>query len=376
MADYGKEIRATNDRRAKVNASIASVLKDLGSRAVDVPPENQPEGMEDLVREYEKTRDILETASSAIERMMDIDTRQNEIKQAMKTLRTEREELGQGLSGVYEQIGAVAFRLFKESPLIDAGYSSAFEALARYQDEIRTLENKLKQLNQGHEDHSKRGILKRLRTSGKDMYLRNRKNARENRLPGLLQTTGEQLAQGDFITQVNDEELNRVSEPLRVVKQRWDEIDAELQQLADESGRLVEEFNSLSGGRGFHRARGERETEIADAREKMNDTFLTIGKIVEEQRPEEFSETIEYLEKLRRQVAECDTRLARLHAGRQMEVVSRELDSCRKQQEKTHTEIAELKERLRKLKEEESALESQLQQLESERGDPAELFET
>ena len=374
MSDYGKPIRNVTEERERILSRIDRTLKDLGSRTVELPEEKLPPATTEHVKQYREIRDAIENASSAIERMMDIDQRESDIKQKMKDLRSEREDLGRGLSGVYEQIGAVAFRLYQESPLIDAGYSSAFEALARYQDDVRTIENRLNQLQRNRESGKKPGILDRVKKGSKDAYLRNRLNVQENRLPRLLQITGEQLAQGDFISQVDDEELNRATEPLRSVKKRWDEIDQELQELTQESGRLVEEFNDLSGGHGLRRARSERESDIARLREELNTLFHTIGTIVEDNRTEEFAETLKDLTKLRQEVARQDELLARLHAGRQIESVSRDLNSCRRQQDRAKKDIEELQNQLSRLHEEESALEAQLQQLESERGDPEELL--
>ncbi|TVR73031.1 MAG: hypothetical protein EA427_02630 [Spirochaetaceae bacterium] len=375
MSEYTKQIRRVSEERTQTQEELNQVLQELGSRTVETARDEKIPGLEKLLREHDEIRDGLSQAGSAIERMVDIDVREREIQQTMKNLRAERDDLGRGLSGVYEQIGAVAFRLFRESPLVDAGYSSAFEALARYQDEVRAIENKLDQINRQNQESNKPGILERIRTSGKDAYLRNRRNARENRLPRLLQSTGEQLAQGDFIKQVDDDELNRVSEPLRQVRRRWEEIDQQLQDLAQESGRLVEEFNDISGGQGLKRARGEREADIARLQEQRDNVLLQIGMVAEEKRSPQFSEILDKLDNLRSKLATLDSILARLHAGMQAETVARDLKICRKEQDKTEKDIEVLQEQLRKLQEEESALQAQLNQLETERGDPMELLE-
>lgn len=375
MSEYTRRIRRFTEERAQTQDQVDQALRELGTRTVDELREEQLPGLDQLLAEHDEIREGMSLAGSAIQRMTDIDERENEIRQTMKKLRSEREELGRGLSGVYEQIGAVAFRLYRESPLVDAGYSSAFEALARYQDEVRAIENKISRLNRDGEDQTKPGFLERLKSGSRDYYLRNRKNARENRLPRLLQSTGEQLAQGDFISQVDDEELNRVSEPLRQVHRRWDEIDQELQDLSRESGRLVEEFNDLSGGQGLKRARGDREADITRLREQLDSVLLQIGLIAEGQNPPPLKDDLDKLASLRKALSEQDTLLARLHAGQQAEYVMRDLGACTREQEKRTREIEELQEQLRKLQDEESALRAQLKQLETERGDPAELLE-
>ena len=233
MSDYGKRIRQVTGDHEKTLLDTERLLKEIGSCTVELPreklpAEGLPEEITSLIDQYRTIRDSMESASASIERMMNIDTRQSVIKQTMKNLQSERDDLGRGLAGVYEQIGAVAFRLFRESPLLDSGYSSAFEGLARHQDEIRGIETKKRELDRGDDSDEKRPILERIRARGKDLLLRKKLSVRENRLPRLLQAAGEQLAQSDFIDRMDNVELNRVAEPLRSVQRRWSEIDQEL----------------------------------------------------------------------------------------------------------------------------------------------------
>jgi chromosome segregation ATPase len=381
MSDYGKRIRQVSGDQEKTLRDTDRLLREIGSCTVELPPEKLPleelpAEIDTLINRYREIRDSLESASAAIERMMHIDARQSAIKQTMKNLQSERDDLGRGLAGVYEQIGAVAFRLFRESPLVDAGFSSAFEGLARHQDEIRAIENKKKQLDRSGDSGEKRPILERVRATGKDLFLKKKLSVRENRLPRLLQSAGEQLAQSDFIDRVDDAELNRVAEPLRSVQRRWGEIDRELEDLTHESGRLVKEFNDLSDGHGLSRARNAQEKEIAREREQMDAVFLEIGRIIERERPRGFEEYLERLDKLRQEATTHESTLARLKAGRQLETTLSELKTCRNQQDKTANEIKELQNRQKKLKDEEKVLASRIEELEAERGDPTELFES
>lgn len=374
MKDYQKRIRHLTQEQTRTLQGLEQAHQEAGLYAVDLPQQERPPQVDSLVEEYQAVRQKIETASTAIDRMMHIDARQEEIKRKLKSLQEERDTLNKRLSGVYEQIGAVAFRLFKESSLIDAGYSSIFETLASYHDEIQNLESRINSLGSRETSEEKAPLLEKIKTRGKTLYFRNRKNVRENRLPDLLQTTGEQLAQGDFIEQVNDEELNRVSEPLMAARARWKEIDRERQELTRESGQLVEEFNALSANRALDRARGEREEDILRAREELTTLSAAIGAIVEKESLPGFESHLQRIGEFRQEISHQESILKRLQAGQELESVEKELAHCRRHQEKTRNEIADLEERLRQLAGQEEALVLQERQLSSERGDPAELF--
>ncbi|SIP96717.1 hypothetical protein SAMN05920897_10219 [Alkalispirochaeta americana] len=376
MRDYAKRIRQLTKEQGNTLKGLEQAHREAGVHAVDLPEGERPSSTVSLIEEYLAVRKKIETASTAIDRMMHIDARQEEIKQKLKALQDERDSMNVRLSGVYEQIGAVAFRLFKESSLIDAGYSSIFETLVSYHDEIQNLESKISALGTQENPETKAPLLGKIKTKSKSLYLRNRKNVRENRLPELLKTAGEQLAQGDFIEQVGDEELNRVSEPLLTARTRWQEIDRERQELTLESGRLVEEFNALSDNRGLDRARGEREEEISRAREELSKISAAIGMIIEEETPEGFADCIGQIRNFREEISRQESLLKRLQAGQELETVERNLASCHKHQEKTRNEIADLEEQLRQLNSQEESLRQQEQQLSAERGNPEELFPT
>lgn len=375
MPDYNTRISELTDVLAETNQGIKRLQRELGTKVVRLKKADRPKDSESLFEEHKSLTETIGAAGDAIERMAAIDTRQHEIRDTMKKLREEHESLDKGLDPVFEQIGAVAFRLFKEHPLVDASYSSVFENLAKYYDGVRSIETELEQIGAG-DDGTNRRFLEKIGLRSREFILRNRRSIKENQLPRLLTTAGQELAAGDFIESMEDEELNRVAQPLIDVRNRQSEIDSRLNDLSSESGRLVEEFNTVSGGRKLAPARRDRESQIDSARDRLAQVLLALGKLAENENIESLRTEIDAIRQEEARAAHFRSLLARLGAGREVIRVEREIDTLVARREKAAGQIRELEVHIAALEEEQRTRKAELAQYRSERGEEKELFES
>ncbi|MEX2445216.1 MAG: hypothetical protein WD492_16550 [Alkalispirochaeta sp.] len=368
MPDYAKRLQEIVDVRQRAIRECEDQRRLIGERLLDLPESKLPEEAAPLVKRHHSIQQRLEAASSAIERLMEIDQRQNEIRDRMKALQKERESLFRGLDDVYEQIGAVAFRIFKHHPLIDPSYSDAFESLARYQDDIRLLDAQLDRYS-AEPAQQQRSIVERIGTKTRRAIAKNRKSVRTNQLPRLLQDSGRRLVETDFVAQMDDEELSAVAQPIKDVEQRREEIDSALQELKEESGKLVAEFNSLGNGQKLARARKERESEIEAAKTESGEILASLGRVAREDPPENLSDKIDALKQCEERIAHFDSLLERLKAGQKALTITDEISQL-------HDRITARRRELEELEQEALAKNEELQELESQRGNERDLFDT
>jgi len=374
MPDYSKRINELNEVLAETERGIERLRRELGTKVIRLKKADRPDGIDDQLAEHKALTSTIDNAGTAIERMAAIDARQAEIRDEMKRLQEEHDQLEKGLDPIYEQIGAVAFRLFREHPLVDASYSGAFEGLARYYDQVRSIDTELEQIGAGT-DGSNRNLMEKVGLKSREFLLRNRRSVKENQLPRLLTKAGRELVDGDFIDAMDDEELNRAAQPYRDLRTRQGEVRETLEELRAESGRLVDEFNAVSGGRKLAPARRARETEIETARTRLNEVLTAVGKAAAEGDIEQLSEEREAIRQEEARAAHFRTLLARLEAGREMVRVQKELDALVARQEKAAGQIRELESQIESLKTDQAARKAELAQYRAERGDESELFE-
>ncbi|MFP4153964.1 MAG: hypothetical protein ACLFSV_14050, partial [Alkalispirochaeta sp.] len=330
-----------------------------------------------LLNRYREIREKMEHSSSALERMIRIDERQTEIRSHMRELQKELEqkESGRGLEGTYEAVGAAAFRLFREHPLVDATYSAAFSGVARYQDEIHRLDTQLQQL-QSDPTAESASVFRKISRRGRELVLKNRRAVKENQLPGLLQKLGRDLASTDFLDAMDDPELTAAAEPIRAVEERKEQLRREIEALSTESRTLVEEFNALSGGSRLQRAQQHREDEIAAYREKLNEILLELGSLAEERSPQELTEDLERVQTEKERLAHFDEILHRLEAGKRAKSLQGEIAENEQRRNDLDARIADLEQKKRNLAEEAVAMSKEVEDLIKRRGDERDLFDS
>lgn len=375
MHDYSARINAITDTRTSVRLECDRLRRIVGERFVSVADTSDTE-VKTLVDRYQEIKNRMERSSSALERMIRIDERQTEIRLQMKELQKdlEQKENGKGLEGTYEAVGSAAFRLFREHPLVDATYSSVFSGIAKYQDEMRRLETRIEQV-QNDPSKANTGFFGKISRGGRDMVLRNRRNVKENQLPGLLQKLGRDLAETDFFDAMDDPELNEAAEPLREIQKQKTELRQKIQDLSNESRTLVDEFNELSGGNRLAKAQQRREDEIADARGELNSTLLALGSMAERVQPSELKSDLEKLTAEEHRKEHFESLLKRLQAGKQAELLQEAIATNDQRKDGIDEKIAELKAEKKRIDEDSSKKETERQQLLEDRGDESELFD-
>jgi hypothetical protein len=307
--------------------------------------------------------------------MIRIDERQTELRNEMRTVQKELEqaESGRGLAGAYEAVGAAAFRLFREHPLVDATYSTAFSGVARYQDQMRRIETRLQQLQAEPAGHSG-SVLDRLSRGSRQVILRNKRAVRKNQLPGLLQKLGRDLAVTDFFDSMDDSELTAAAEPLRETERQKGELRTRINDLSDESKKLVDEFNALSGGARLQKAQKNREDEISQAQEDLNNVLLQLGEVAEKVRPNELAKDIAALDDERSRARHFSALLDRLETGKKVHELERTIAADENRRNQIDEKITSLQEEKYNLEQEIDRKEQEKAGLIAQRGDEAELF--
>ncbi len=378
MNNYNGRIDEISAIIEKTTAEYRRLLRALGENFVPILTTADTDDLSrSLLEEYQTARERIERSSSALERMIRIDERQTELRTAMRDAQKELEhaESGRELAGAYEAVGAAAFRLFREHPLVDATYSSAFSGVARYQDQMRRVDMQMQQIQSDPANRSQ-SILGKISQGSRRVILRNKRTVRENQLPGLLQKLGRDLATTDFFDSMDDAELNAAAEPILAAEQRKSELQNRIEELTKESRTLVEEFNALSGGVRLQKAQKQRETEIAAAQEELNEILLELGQLAEEAKPETLKKELKVLESENDRLEHFTLLLERLKAGKEAEGIARSIEADRNRTAQITSRIATLQEEMKSLEGEIRRKEEEQAELIKRRGDENDLFGT
>lgn len=374
MADYIARIRELTRVRDQVRDECTAALRAIGVRITTDGADDLAEGGAELLDRYAALSHEIDTHSAAIERIDRIENRRASIRDSSRTLRRELDSQGKGMGPTYRAIGEVAFRLFREHPLIDSSYSSAFEQLAKYQDDIRTIDREIERISAA-ETAGRKNVLGRMGDQGKLLVLKSRRSTREAQLPRILERAGEQLARTDFIAQMGDAELTDVSTPIREVEARSRQIEQDLANLSDEDAALAAELAELCGEQKPAKARETRESAVRAATTSRSEVLARLGEENLPYAADHFPEEEQRYRACAERNAHFDHLLERLEAGKRAEMINRDLVDLRRRRESLIRERQLLEERIASLDAREKELTAEQETQAALRGTETELFD-
>jgi len=270
-----RQLQLTESAIESADSQLRDLYREIGLLVV----QNQADAdasLTPLLDRYTGIQSEIARNADEIELIAKIETRRLEITDRQKLIRTKQQEIIAEIQPVYEEIGQTGFTLFREHPLIDAGYSAIFQKLAQYYDEISRISSQQDQVRSGIESSN---IFGKAVLQGKKLLLHSQKTGKQSRLPTLLIEAGQRLVATGFIAQIDDPKLNEVSEPLVVAQKRIAELDDEFETLSEETGRLDSEMEELTKGKRIAKAKQERETAISNLQSTLVEHVQEIGKI-------------------------------------------------------------------------------------------------
>ena len=374
MPNYDRRMHEIARVRSAVYQECERARRELGRSIVAADRASWPESVVPRIREYQALQETIETRAAACEQAAGIAEEQRSLATEVRTLHGARKRSEHDARRSYARIGEVAFRLFREHPLLDATYTDAFEQLARYHDELRRLEQSAEH-TAVPEGSRGRGILDRIANRGRDVLVRNRLAAKRAQLPRLLEDAGARLAQGAFIDQVDDTDLNDAAVPVRTQREKQREIDARLGEIEDRQAVLDQQLSVLIGTTPLQRARKAIEQEINTAKARANDLLLEIGRAAEHEQTATFAEARSFLSDCEQRRRSFDELMARLQAGKHAELLTVEIEDIEHRREILSARIKELQNEVKSLKTIAKERGTEREQHVARRGDETELFD-
>ncbi len=274
MDSYRDKISALQREIQTDRQNIAKDYQGIGESVYADPPSDvKPEP---VVGEIADRLEKIDANNKNIRRIEEIAARLAAIDEELQADKRGIRELEEGLGPVYEQVGTVAFRVYKENPFIDQEYVTVFSDMVNNQEEIRDAENELAEIEAGLEQ---KPFLERVVLKGKVLLLKSRRSSRESALPRLARRAGEQICAGNFIESVDDPALNEAAGPCLDVKSRVNEIEERDLALREEAETLTVELETLGAEKRYSRRVSEIRRENENLEQALADLFQKLGEV-------------------------------------------------------------------------------------------------
>lgn len=371
MPEYERRIREIRAVHDEARADLESALRVAGAACAQLDAADRPATTAALVDRVVELNEYVRATGEEVQRLLELDARQRELRDRLRTLQDERDHLRLGLEPTYQRIGEAGYRLFRERPISDPAFVDVFDRLAAHHDRLKSLGRELEtRRRELGDDSGVRTLIPRARLAS----MRRKHAALERQLTRLYQDAGRDLVRQGFGDRIDNEAFTATFDPLREVEQRETEIDREIARLAEESGNLVTAFNAIAGEQKLARARAAREAGISEARRDLNDVLQSLGEMVETDTPLQLREQAEAIDAARRRANHFETLLHRLEAGRQVVELDRDLDRVSARLEDVTSQVATLQARLKELQTTRERTQRERDRLLEERGEERELF--
>jgi len=259
MSQLSDRAKALKQREDRLRKELQQVLAEAGGHMLKSPAEIEGADLEALrsrARELKQQMDTVEadrdSISTAIERLEEIKSLEANISAGIK-------ELTDNLDPIYEEIGRLAFEVYRGNPLVDEEYANIFAPLVEVHSELSGIDASIAEQNALVEQ---KPFLEKMVVRGKIALLRNRKLTREGSFKRLVRTAGRDIMGTPFVEEIGDPGLLRATEPYRDRLKSVREHETELAGLDQERNRINEKLESLSAARRPQNRIGELESDL------------------------------------------------------------------------------------------------------------------
>ncbi|MFP4424969.1 MAG: hypothetical protein ACLFPP_00800 [Spirochaetaceae bacterium] len=377
MQDYQQRVQELYSELDDISSSRWRVMAEIGKALYRGHPSFlEKREFSDLVPRIDAQSDEIARIAATVERLEEIAERIKVLSLDRSDREEQRKQLEEELKPHYRLIGETAFRIFRENPLIDNRYTEIFRPLSENYDEVRQLERDLAAL---HGEQSKRPFVERLMKRGRDLLLKSRIQAKQEKRDALYEEAGRQLAETEFIGVIDDPDLNEAAAPYEEIRDRITAIDQEMAAIDREIRELNEEQQEKSNGKRLQRAFSELREMRERREEAQEELFSQLGRRFVESGPEE-KELPEEIESHRRELASLDEQegrcrkaIERLEAAIKVQELRNRIRQTEEERERQRKKLERIQDSIEELERQASSLQQERERTEKLRGPEEEL---
>lgn len=379
MQEYQQRVQELYSELDDISSSRWRIMAEIGKALYRSHPGLLEKGeYGDLLPQIDAQNEEIARIAATVERLEEIADRIKVLGLDRADREEQKEQLQEELKPHYRLIGETAFRIFRENPLIDNRYTEIFRPLSENYDEVRQLERELAAL---HGEQSKRPFVERLMKRGRDLLLKSRIQAKQDKRDALHEEAGRQLCETEFIPVIDDPDLNEAAAPYEEIQQRIDSIDEELARIDNEIRELNEEQQQKSGGKRLQRAFTDLRQSREEREEAQEELFSYLGQrfIESESETKELPEEIEghqkELDSLREQERNCRRAIERLEAAIKVAELGNRIRQTEEEKQRQQKKLERIQQSIEELQREIGSLEEEQERAEKLRGPTEELSE-
>ena len=367
MSAFAQSKTRIEERLARESGELKELLTEIGKHLVDAQRLPDDEPFADLLSQQGSAQATISELEATRDRIVSITQRTDEIQRTLADIGQRRKAIDSDLEPQYREIGAQAFRVFRDNPLIDQEYADIFTPLLESHEEARRLE---RELEAAQAELADKNFLEKMVTRGRVVVLRNRIAIKEGQQRRMHTDAGRQIAGTDFVRTIGDPSLDEAAAPFLELMEESKRLAADARVLEDERAALAAELETLGVDRRADSRLADLRKAISDGERTRNEVLVQIAE--EARRSEldakELAASGEALSALDQAITADADLVRRLEKAIEAERVRGDIDQLDTQIERKKQQIATLEADIGQLDERRADLASKETKLKKQRG--------
>jgi len=375
MSQFGEQAEALREQQDSLRAELHAVLADAGSHLLEKPA--QIPGA-DLAQPREREREVTEqvqAVEAARDRIGEVEDRLLAVKERTTETQSEIRRLSENMDPIYEEIGGIAFDVYRGNPLVDQEYSDIFSALVEVNSELSGIDGSIADQQALLET---KPFLEKMVIRGRIALLKNRRTTRDGSFRRLVRGAGRDIMGTAFVDEIGDPKLTAAAEPYRDRLKDARERESDLATAEEERRALNEELEKLGATKRPHKKREELDEDLLTLTRTRNTILVELARAArnspKKDLPPKCRSLFTKAGKIERRLEALAVISDRVQAALDVERLERDTDRLAAEIQRKETRQAELKKEIAALKREKKNADLSLEEKRQAQGSAEELL--
>lgn len=376
MSQFEERTRSAEERLERLRADQQEILAEAGAHLLEAPDALTDAAAAERAARARELEEQYHATDSLKTRIIAIDERLLKLQEDEAALRDGIRELSQDLDPIYEEIGRIAFNIYRGNPLVDQEYADIFSPMVEVNGEIAGIDAAVNEQQALLDD---KPFLEKMVIRGRMALLKSRRTTREGTLKRLIRKAGQAIMKTAFVDEIADPTLSAAAEPFRERVQKTRQHEEELDSVQADRSRLREELESLGVEKRPRKRLDELDAEMEQIRRQLDTERAAIARAVMKDPPAGLAEGVLLLFSragdLADQLSEAAGLYERLQAALKVEELERSSQSLGAEIQRKEARQAEIKKQLSALRRQSKAAEAELEAARERRGPVDDLLD-
>ena len=375
MSQFGERAQALHEHQDSLRAELHAVLADAGSHLLEKPAQSPGT---DLAQIREREREVTEqvrAVEAARARIGEIQDRLLAAKEQGSEIQSEIRRLSENMDPIYEEIGRLAFEVYRGNPLVDQEYADIFSALVEVNSELSGIEAAI-----GDQEAllEAKPFLEKMVIRGRIALLKNRRVTREGSFRRLVRSAGRDIMGTAFVDEIGDPKLTAAAEPYRDRLKTARERESDFDAVNEERHALNEELEKLGATKRPHKKREELESDLLTLTQTRNAIRVELASAVRQVPKDELPTKCRSLfgkaAKIEQRLDELAVLSDRVQAALDVEQLEHDVEQLTAEIKRKEAHQTKLKKESATLKREKKEADLRLEEKQQDRGPAEEIL--